>query len=237
MPACSMKGKAMNVAMLAGIVLPHCCVLCGVHLHADRFCEDCKADLPWIGVACQRCGVPLLAGTHCAECQSNSPPFDKAFAPLLYTFPIDTALKALKFKRQLFYAPAFGELLLPALGKLFPDADALLPVPLHQRRHAMRGFNQAAELCRPLHMASGIPLIGNVRRARATKPQTGLDATQRHRNLKAAFEVRGSLGFGHPLVVDDVITTGETCRQLAKTLLGAGAEKVSVLAVARAALS
>ncbi len=235
MPACGMKRKAINVAMLAGILLPRCCVLCGVHLLAERLCEDCKADLPWIGVACQRCGVPLLAGTHCAECQSNSPPFDKAFAPLLYTFPIDTALKALKYKRQLFYAPAFGELLLPVLEKLFPTVDALLPVPLHQRRHAIRGFNQAAELCRPLHRASGIPLVGNVRRTRSTKPQTGLDATERRRNLKAAFEVRGPLGFGHPLVIDDVITTGETCRQLTITLLRAGAERVSVLAVARAA--
>jgi predicted amidophosphoribosyltransferase len=53
--------------------------------------------------------------------------------------------------------------------------------------------------------------------------------------MKAAFEVRGALGYRHPLVVDDVITTGETCRQLAITLLRGGAEKVSVLAVARAA--
>ena len=235
MPSCDMNWKAINAAELAGILLPQCCALCGVCLHADRLCEDCKADLPWIGVACQCCGVPLPAGTHCAKCQNNSPPFDKAFAPLLYTFPVDTALKALKFKRQLFYAPAFGELLLPLLEKLFPDVDALLPVPLHQQRHAIRGFNQSAELCRPIRRASGISLISNVRRARCTKPQTGLDATERHRNLKAAFEVRGSLGFGHPLVIDDVITTGETCRQLAITLLRAGAERVSVLAVARAA--
>ena len=76
-------------------------------------------------------------------------------------------------------------------------------------------------------------MIGNVRRVRFTRPQTGLDAAERRRNMKAAFEVRGRLHFRHPLVVDDVITTGETCRQLATTLLAAGAERVSVLAVAR----
>ncbi len=230
-----MRWKVVNAATLAGFFLPQCCVLCGVRSNVDRFCEYCKADLPWIGVACQRCGVPLMAGLHCVGCQSTSPPFDKAFAPLLYTFPIDTALKALKFKRQLCYAPAFGELLVPVLEKLYPDVDALLPVPLHQRRHSIRGFNQAAELCRPVRRASGLPIISNVRRARFTKPQTGLDAGERRCNLKAAFEVRGSLGFAHPLVIDDVITTGETCRQLAVTLLRAGAERVSVLAVARAA--
>lgn len=80
-----------------------------------------------------------------------------------------------------------------------------------------------------------MPLVVGVRRVKFTKPQTGLDAIERRRNMKAAFEARGVLAFRHPLVIDDVITTGETCRQLAATLLLAGAEKVSVLAVARAA--
>ena len=234
-----MKWKAINAAMLTGMLLPHSCVLCGVHLDSARFCEDCRAELPWIGVACGRCGLPLVAplsaGTHCVHCQRSPPAFDNAFAPLVYTFPVDSALKALKFRRQLFYAPAFGELLLPLLQNMFPDVDALLPVPLHRRRHASRGFNQAAELCRPLRRASGLPLIANVRRTRLTKPQTGLDATERRRNMKSAFEVRGALGFRHPLVIDDVITTGETCGELAGTLRRAGAERVSVLAVARAA--
>ncbi len=236
-----MKWKAINAGMLAGMLLPHSCVLCGVRLNAERFCEDCKAELPWIGVACERCGLPLVAplsaGTHCVHCQRSPPAFDNAFAPLVYTFPVDSALKALKFKRQLFYAPAFGELLLPSLQNMFPDVDALLPVPLHRRRHASRGFNQAAELCRPLRRAGGLPLIGNVRRTKFTKPQTGLDAAERRRNMKAAFEVRGALGFRHPLVIDDVITTGETCGELAGTLRRAGAERVSVLAVARAVSS
>jgi len=178
--------------------------------------------------------VPLPPGAYCSDCQLRPPPFEKAFAPLLYIFPVDGALKALKFRRQLFYAPAFGKLFLPLLEEIFADVDALLPVPLHPRRHARRGFNQAAELCRPLRRKSGLPVIGNVRRVRFTKPQSGLDALERRRNMKAAFAVRGSLYFRHPLVVDDVITTGETCRQLAGTLLAAGAERVSVLAVARA---
>jgi len=37
----------------------------------------------------------------------------------------------------------------------------------------------------------------------------------------------------YPLIIDDVITTGATCAQLAITLLHAGAEKVGVLTVAR----
>lgn len=235
-----MKGQPLIAAVssLLRLLLPHSCVFCGLSLAEGHFCGACRSDLPWTGIACERCGkplaVPLPPGAYCSDCQLRPPPFEKAFAPLLYIFPVDGALKALKFRRQLFYAPAFGKLFLPLLEEIFADVDALLPVPLHPRRHARRGFNQAAELCRPLRRKSGLPVIGNVRRVRFTKPQTGLDALERRRNMKAAFAVHGSLYFRHPLVVDDVITTGETCRQLAGTLLAAGAERVSVLAVARA---
>lgn len=220
--------------------LPRACVLCGTQPIPDYFCRGCRSDLPWIGDACGRCGQPLAAalpdGTACAACQARPPAFARACAPLLYAFPVDAALGALKFRRRLFYAPAFGSLLPPLHGELFADADALLPVPLHTRRHAVRGFNQATELCRELRRTSGLPIISNVRRRKFTRPQTGLGAAARRRNMKAAFELRGVLCYRRPLLIDDVITTGETCHQLARTLLAEGAESVGVLAVARAAL-
>jgi ComF family protein len=97
-----------------------------------------------------------------------------------------------------------------------------------------RGFNQATELCRPLHRATGLPILTQAVRVRATSAQTGLHAAERKRNLENAFAVSGKLQCRHPLIVDDVITTGETCSQLAMSLMEAGAESVSVLTVARA---
>jgi ComF family protein len=210
------------------------CVLCGVRLAQGHFCKHCFADLPWIRSACERCGQPVESASICADCQARMPAFHKAAAPLVYDFPVDRALKALKFKRQLFHAPAFGELLLAPFMEVLPDVDALLPVPLHRRRHASRGFNQATELCKPLGRLSRLPVLRNVRRVKYTAPQTGLDAQERHRNMKSAFRICGPIRYRHPLVVDDVMTTGETCNQLARALLEAGAEKVSVLTVARA---
>ncbi|MGH8166727.1 MAG: ComF family protein, partial [Woeseiaceae bacterium] len=78
------------------------------------------------------------------------------------------------------------------------------------------------------------PLLRNVRRVRRTRPQSGLDRAARRRNVKEAFAVRGPLHCRRPLIVDDVMTTGETCRQLARELLEAGAVSVGVLTVARA---
>ena len=165
---------------------------------------------------------------------ADVPPFTLLAAVLEYAFPVDAALKALKFRRRLDYVPAFAELLWRASKELSDDIDALLPVPLHWQRHATRGFNQAFELCRTLRARSAIPVLCNFHRARATSFQSGLDADARRRNIQHAFTLRGKVSAQHVLIIDDVITTGETCRQLAELVLAAGVEKVSVLAVARA---
>jgi predicted amidophosphoribosyltransferase len=81
---------------------------------------------------------------------------------------------------------------------------------------------------------TGLPLVRGARRVRPTDPQTGLDAAARRRTVRNAFVVR-ELRCRHPLIVDDVMTTGETCRQLALALRAAGASSVNVLTVARAA--
>ena len=161
-------------------------------------------------------------------------PFDYDVAPLEYTFPVDAAIKALKFKRRLFYAPAFAELLCEAAARMAPDIDAVLPVPLHWRRRWFRGFNQAVEIGRPVAKHLGVPLLSCARRRRATPFQSGLNAKERARNLKAAFVIRGPLSYRHVAIIDDVITTGATMREVARVVKRAGAGKVSALAVARA---
>ena len=220
--------------------MPLCCTFCGTRSASGerRICRACHTDLPWIAKACLRCAQPvataLRPGVFCAACQKNPPPQRATVAPLRYAFPVDAGLKALKFGRRLYYAPAFAELLCPEMQRLAGQVDAMLPVPLHWRRQAFRGFNQAAEICRPLASRFSLPVISDVIRCRATPFQSGLAARERHRNLRRAFAVRKPLYSRHVLIVDDVVTTGATTRQLAKVLLECGVEKVSVLAVARA---
>lgn len=153
---------------------------------------------------------------------------------LHYSFPVDAAIKALKFNRKLFFAPALAELLATAAPLLPVDIDAIVPVPLHWRRKMLRGFNQADELAIPLARMLGIPLIRRVRRHKATSFQSGLDAVQRSANVRNAFSANGRLACSHALIVDDVITTGATVGQLGRVLLANGVTKVSSLAVAKA---
>lgn len=187
-------------------------------------------------MACMRCGSPVetITDSDCAACQQRPPTFSAAAAPLRYEFPVDMAIKSMKFRHKLFYLPVFGELLLIEMRQRFDDVDSLVPVPLHRWRQALRGFNQALELAAFIGRDTGLPIMGNIRRIRSTKTQSGLTADERKRNLKGAFAVTGKLRFRRPLIIDDVMTTGETCNQLAGTLLSAGAEKVYVLTIARA---
>jgi ComF family protein len=228
-------------------VIEHCrqrwvsarCAFCDGAAETGSLCRLCTRLMPWNHCFCECCGRPQPAtqptGVTCAACQRQPLPYHVARAPLVYAFPVDAALKAIKFRRQLWYVPAFAHLLSGVIEGEFSDADALVPVPLHRWRHMRRGFNQANELCVPLQRACGLPVVHRVRRTRATQPQTGLSAAARRKNVAGAFAVTGDIGCRRPVIIDDVMTTGATCSQLAHTLLDAGAERVYVLTVARAA--
>ena len=139
------------------------CVLCDQPAGQGRICRQCRRILPWNDIFCDCCGQAINAvqppGVACTTCESRQPRFEIARAPLIYDFPVDAVIKAIKFKRQLWYVPAFAELLLRTLESEFAGIDALVPVPLHRWRQIARGFNQATELCRPLQQATGLPIL------------------------------------------------------------------------------
>lgn len=231
---CAVRGAA-------DAVMPRRCVFCGVECRDDEalVCAGCCADLPWLGPHCPRCAEPLPveppAGLSCGRCLERPPRFDAATAAFRYAFPVDAAIRAFKFRRRLDYAPAFGALLAALAGSFAPGADTVIAVPLHWRRQFRRGYNQARELALPVAAARGLAPATGVTRVRPTPYQAGLGAPARRRNLAAAFRADRPFRGAEVLVVDDVITTGATCDQLAGALLAAGARRVSVLALARAA--
>mgnify|MGYP001816353514 FL=1 len=210
----------MLLRALENAVMPLRCVFCGIRTEPPEqyICAGCDGDLPKIN----------------SPPPPVSSPLEYDLAPLAYEFPVDAAIKALKFKRRLFYAPALAEILCRECQHLPDDVDAVLPVPLHWRRRWLRGFNQADEIAAPVAQQLGVPLARGVRRVRATPFQSGLSARERARNLRGAFAMQQTFAAEHVLIVDDVITTGATVRQLARTLRRAGVGRVSALAVARA---
>ncbi len=215
-----LRGRHNPAMNLLDLLAPPSCAFCGSCTEAEEksICRGCYEDLPWSKPA-------VSPAPSVLEC---------SIAMLQYSFPVDVAIKALKFNRKLYYAPAFAEVLCSAEHLLANDIDVVLPVPLHWRRKARRGFNQATEIARPLAALLGVPLLRGVRRHKSTPFQSGLDAKQRAKNLRNAFAVSAPILHAHVLVVDDVVTTGATVRALAEELLASGTKRVSSITVARA---
>ena len=195
-------------------------------------CPGCRGDLPRIPDPCPECGEPGHGPEPCPACR-RQPPTAPVLAACRYAWPVDRLIHAMKFHGDLVAARGLGEVLAEAVAG--ESVDALVPVPLHRRRLAERGFNQALEMARPVARTTGASLWPHhAVRQRATAAQSGLDARARQTNIQGAFRIRRPVAGARIAIVDDVVTTGGTTRELARALLEAGATAVTVWAVARA---
>jgi ComF family protein len=152
--------------------------------------------------------------------------------PLAWSFPVDALVASFKYGGALHHGALLGRLLGEACrGR---RAEALVPVPLHRRRLARRGFNQARELAAAAARMVARPVLDDACvRVRAGPPQAGLPARERRRNLRDAFLASSRVGGLRLAVVDDVLTTGATAAAVTRALLAAGAAEVEIWAVAR----
>lgn len=218
---------------LLGMVLPQDCLLCKGPAGNDLFCPACAVELPRLPEpACPRCALPSSQGDICGRCQRHPPHFDRLIALYPYSFPLNRMIQHLKYGHELALAAWFGQKM--ALACANASFDLIIPMPLHPSRMAERGFNQAMEISRPLAHARKLPIDNRCcERTRPTTPQEGLTLRQRRRNLKGAFACNRDLSGQHILLVDDVVTTGASASECARTLHLHGASQVTVLAVAR----
>lgn len=217
---------------LIAALLPQSCALCGADAE-ELLCPGCRADLPVLGPACPQCGEPTTHGESCGRCLQRPPHFDAAHATFRYEFPLDRLVQALKYGHQLALAAWFGK----TLAGLVADSafDAVVPLPLHPERLRRRGFNQAAEIGRALAAAGGYRLsLALLARTKATASQTHLPLDERAVNVRNAFECREDLTGRRFLLVDDVMTSGATLDEAARTLKLHGALRVEAAVVARA---
>lgn len=171
---------------------------------------------------------------RCGHCIKNKPYFDNAFAPYAYDEPLRTLLHEFKYRQGLYLRSFLANLIVTDLPPHFMQTECLLPVPMHSTRLRQRGFNQAAELTK--YIAQSLSLPYNVQlcqKIKATLPQAGLKANERQKNVKNTFEVK-SLQYKHVTLIDDLLTTGSTVNELAKTLKHQGVERVDVWCCARA---
>ena len=219
-------------------LFPAQCRLCLAPVCGDLgLCPACRADLPWLTHSCLRCALPLPTHTRtrlCSACLLHPPALDRCHALFGYQPPVDQWIHALKFNRDLAAGRLLGQLLAAQPHTRDGSAASLLPVPLHPRRLRQRGYNQALEITRPLLRLGWRLSDCDCRRTRHTGAQSALAARYRRRNIAGAFTLRAQLDGQRIVLIDDVMTTGATLNELARTLKAAGARQVDAWVIARA---
>jgi len=119
-------------------------------------------------------------------------------------------------------------------AELFSDVDVIAPIPLHKRRQAQRGFNQAQILAKICGDIFGIPVENMGERIVATMQQAKQTKAVRWSQMSNAFVCESDVVCGrHVLVVDDVYTSGATMQSFATELSKRGARRVSGFVFAR----
>lgn len=211
---------------------------------------------------CEGCGQPLLKGEEvvCLRCESLIPftnfhlqtenetvlrlsgrfPFQHAMSLTYFTNEslIQHILHGLKYKSKKRNGIYLGKELGKRIKLANWNIDAVIPVPLHPKKEAARGYNQCDLIAEGVSNTLPISVYGNhLKRIKNTTSQTDKTRAERIENVSGAFSVIKSekLAGKHLLLVDDVLTTGATLESCATTLLYIPNVKISIATIAIAA--
>ncbi len=215
------------------IFYPHTCSGCGYSL-ADRktlLCSQCESLLPRTEHAWQRGNMveQILVDIPLAHSLVRG----AAFGYYEYDTPYRDMIHTFKYRRH----PQIGEYLGQLAAKefaahgFFDDIDLLVPVPLHKKRLAKRGYNQAEVICDGISKVTNVPIdTMHLFRAMNNTSQTKKTAQERQVNTDNIFTMQASADWKgkHILLVDDIITTGATLRSAMQAMKGIRGLRVSV---------
>ncbi len=217
-----------------GLLKQRCLLCLASHSTPLGLCQPCLDDMPWLlDPVCQQCALPCK-DRYCGSCLSNPPYFDASYSVFSYSFPVNAMLQSYKYGNKLHLARLFGQLLQHKVAQ--NQVDWVLPMPMHPQRLKERGFNQALEIAKIVTQAHPEKLdYQTVKRPKHNPPQASLAWQARLKNIKGVFKLDAPQIFKDKRVaiVDDVMTTGASLNELAKTLKQAGASHVECWIVAR----
>jgi ComF family protein len=225
------------MAGMIDFIFPPLCIGCG-NYSEDKYsiCDGCrklfdKQNQPFC-LNCLNDITPIRS--KCGSCCDDSLPL-LVFAS--YKPPLTEIIKQFKFKGITKPSCYFAENIVGKYNSLFLDYEPyiLVPIPLFSSRENYRGYNQASVLSE--HLAHLLNVESNnhiLKRIKKRKPQSQLAHKNRKANIKNVFEVIDNDFDYNIVLVDDVVTTGQTVYEAKKVLNREGHRVVSVVAIAHA---
>lgn len=203
------------------LLFPGKCLLCG-RLLADAqtdLCADCRSNAP-----------------YCGDRHKTIPFVDKWEAVWYYEEQVRESLLRYKFSGKAHYAQAYGRFLALRISQRFGDGfDVLTYVPVSARRRFRRGYDQVRLLAQAVGDELGCGFVKTLRKVRHNVAQSSIKEDERRRaNVLGVYRVRAPdlIRGKRVLLLDDIITTGSTVSECAKTLKLSGATEVLCAAMA-----
>ena len=212
--------------------------------HIDWICKDCLRRLPRTEqdiTADNGTEMALLSDGSSLSAARKTMHLQRAWAYLFFEkeHPIQHVIHRMKYadEPELGYRLAQQAVLSCRDENFFDEIDVIIPMPLHEKRLRERGYNQSEYIARGISDLTGIPVdTTHVTRARNTPKQALQDGEGRKTNVANAFAVNHpeQLYHKHILLVDDLITTGETVKACLRAMRVIRGAKFSVFALCKA---
>lgn len=217
-------------------LLPKRCLVCsGRERVARGICIRCRSLIRRLDAPlCEVCGRPVGTPGVCLQCLLSPPPFDRMVGACVYEGLIQDIIHQFKYRRATVFSKFLAGLVAESLACCdCGSPDLVTAVPLHWSRLMQRGYNQSMLIaCELSGYIGGVVRYDVLHKTRKTPSQVGLPKAERERNLEGSFTAAGVKGTS-VVVIDDVITTGRTAREVSRALRRAGAARVVFASVAR----
>lgn len=209
------------ISWLLGLLFPEKCVICGAltQVRDQRICPECLSGLEnW--ESSEKMPVRFLS---------------ERVVLWYYEGTVRESLLRFKFRNRPGYAEVYGRLLGQKLAGMTAGAELITWVPVSARRRKERGYDQAELIARAAAKTLGIPCGRTMNKIKDNPAQSGIsDRNARRENVRDVYEVTDPTRIRGKriILIDDILTTGATAGECARTLLKAGAERVTLGAVA-----
>ncbi len=207
--------------LIRDLFFPPKCVFCEKLIEKGLICPDCERTLPY--------NLKPFRGVEFAE---------NCTAPLKYEGRVRESILRFKFGKRQSYSAQYAAMIAEALKRdRMENFDGICWVPVHVLRRLKRGYDQAELIARELAGITGKPCVRYLVKTRNTGRQSRIKgAAARRANVTGAYRAvhKRELRSKRLLLVDDIITTGATASECAKTLLAAGADRVYCASAATA---
>lgn len=222
---------------ISEIIFPVCCVCCGssTNLDGKLICNWCERDrFEFVTAEEYELQPETVIGLYSMWYFDKGGYLQQLMHSLKYNYLQNAGIElGLILGRSLINRTNLGQLTVSEHKK-----PILIPVPLHKSKRRKRGYNQARALAEGVSKITKWDLMDekSVIRVRKTKTQTGLNSTERVKNVQNSFLIKrpDHLQNCHPIIVDDVFTTGATTFELANQIFKETSNRVLIITVAKA---